>query len=110
MEIQYFPHPQPPPIIQLKFQLSQLTVFNFVSSEFREINVNINIKHNLTLAKKKALKTLQNNKDLVIRNADKGGGVVLQNWEDYLMEAYRIRSDNNYYSTLTFNPSIQYQK
>lgn len=64
----------------------------------------------LTLAERKALKTLQNNKELIIRNADKGGGVVLQTRKDYLTEANRILSDNDYYSTLTFNPITDYQK
>lgn len=40
--------------------------------------------------KELALKNLSDNKNIVIRVADKGGGVVLQNFEDYDGEARKI--------------------
>lgn len=56
------------------------------------------------------MKTLKEDKNLIIKNADKGGGVVLQNREDYLTEAMRILSDKNYYKTLKENPYTGYQQ
>lgn len=80
-----------------------------VAADFREINNNTNHKHNLSLEEKKALKSLQQNTNIIIKNADKGGGVVLQNREDYLKEATGILSDKNYYCTLQKNPHTSYQ-
>lgn len=51
----------------------------------------------LTQKEQEALRSLENNHSLVIRNADKGGGTVLQNYADYQSEALRILSDNEYY-------------
>lgn len=86
------------------------TVFNSVSTEFHEINCNNTSKHSLTWTERPALKTLQDNTSLSIRNEDEGGEVVLQNREDYLAEAERILSDTEYYFTLKFDPSIEFQK
>lgn len=81
-----------------------------VSSEFREINSTSSTKHNLKQIERRALKALQGNPNLVIKNTDKGGGVVIQNRTDYLAEAHRILSDTEYYCTLDSNPAVTFQK
>lgn len=42
--------------------------------------------HNLTVAENKVLETLTNNYDLVIKSADKGGGIVVQNRTNYVLK------------------------
>lgn len=64
----------------------------------------------LNKAEKLALQNLKSNRDLVIRSADKGGGIVLQNYGNYEMEAQRILSDKEYYKVLTTNPTPELQK
>ncbi|XP_075208070.1 uncharacterized protein LOC142312966 [Anomaloglossus baeobatrachus] len=54
-------------------------------------------KYNLSHAEREALATLKSNSNIVIRAADKGGGIVIQNRTDYLKEAHRILSDLIYY-------------
>lgn len=52
---------------------------------------------NLTRKESKALKALQTNEDIVIRPADKGGGVVIQNYDDYHHKSTNILSDKEFY-------------
>ena len=52
---------------------------------------------NLTLVEKQALAELVANRDIVIKPADKGSAVVIQNKDDYISEGYRQLSDNNFY-------------
>lgn len=59
---------------------------------------------NLTPLEKTALKQLTNNPDIVVKTADKGGGIVIQNRQDYLAEARRLLSDSNTYLTLRHDP------
>lgn len=81
----------------------------FNKEEFRKLDSTKtlqgkNIPHNLSYKEKEALKTLGNNKDLVIRAADKGGGVVVQNFGDYQREALHILSDPEYYERIQIDP------
>lgn len=46
---------------------------------------------------KMALKQLSSNNQIVIPAADKGGGIVIQNYQDYHAEALKILSDEVYY-------------
>lgn len=49
-----------------------------------------------------------NNENIIIRNADKEGSIVIQNIEDYLLEARNILYDTEYYNILTTDPSKEY--
>ena len=53
----------------------------------------------------KAITTLRNNKDLVIKPADKGGNTVIMNKQDYLQEVLKQLSNNNHYETLEEDPT-----
>ncbi|XP_077137274.1 uncharacterized protein LOC143799701 [Ranitomeya variabilis] len=82
------------------------TFFSLVSEEFRKWENNNN-KHkiqkhgigknkikkenNISKREKMALEDLRQNTDIVIRQADKGGGVVVQNRSDYIEEALNIQ-------------------
>ena len=48
----------------------------------------------------KALKTLRKNTDIVIKKADKGSAIVIQDRENYVKEAERQLQDPEYYMTL----------
>jgi len=52
---------------------------------------------NLTKEEKKALADLMQNNDIVIKPADKGSAVVIQNKEDYIKEGLRQLEDTNFY-------------
>lgn len=56
------------------------------------------------------LKSLCERKDLVIRPADKGGGVVILDKTDYHGEMMRILSDSDTYCRLSGNPTTEYKK
>ena len=53
---------------------------------------------NLTRDEKKTLKSLSLNKAIVIKNADKGGAVVVLNTTDYIKEGLRQLSDPYFYT------------
>lgn len=65
---------------------------------------------NLSSDESKALKDLEINNDIIIKQADKGGSLVVQNRADYLREAWRLLSDSNTYMTLQGDPLPEYQK
>ena len=55
------------------------------------------LNHNLTKAEKEAIKLLNDNPNIVIKAADKGSAVVVQNREDYIREGLRQLSDERFY-------------
>lgn len=60
--------------------------------------------NNLSPSEHSALKSLSSNSDIIIKQADKGGGIVLQNREHYLREASRLLSYSSTYEKLTKDP------
>ena len=58
-------------------------------------------KSNVTPEEKLALRKLSNNPDLVIKAADKGSAIVIQNREDYVKEGERQLGDSKYYQSMT---------
>ncbi|KAM8960869.1 uncharacterized protein C5orf34 homolog [Pelodytes ibericus] len=65
---------------------------------------------NLTRFERIALRDLQQSSDIVIRSADKGGGVVIQNTKVYLNEANRLLSDTDFYKRLSVDPTPVFSK
>ena len=65
-------------------------------------------KKNLKKEELAAINTLRNNKDIVIKPADKGGNRVILNREDYIKEGLRQLSDENHYEELNDNPILIY--
>uniref|UniRef100_A0A8C5LZ93 Reverse transcriptase domain-containing protein n=1 Tax=Leptobrachium leishanense TaxID=445787 RepID=A0A8C5LZ93_9ANUR len=61
---------------------------------------------NLTIEEKKAIKNLDNDETIVIKPADKGGGIVVWPKEAYNKEALRILEDKKTYTKLKSNPII----
>ncbi|XP_077116947.1 uncharacterized protein LOC143773356 [Ranitomeya variabilis] len=63
---------------------------------------------NLTNAEKKAIKDLQNNNNIIIRPADKGGGIVILDRVTYHEESIRLLSDTTTYKKLISDPTLQF--
>lgn len=59
--------------------------------------------HNLTKQERSSLNNFTNNTTIIIKPADKGGGIVIKNRDSYLNEAYRLLSDTNSYTRLPSN-------
>lgn len=56
------------------------------------------------------LNSLCENKGLVIRPADKGGGIIIIDKKDYLTEMHRILGDVDTYTPLRSDPKVRYKK
>ncbi|CAJ0950154.1 unnamed protein product [Ranitomeya imitator] len=62
------------------------------------------VHSNLSLVEKQALSSLQNNKSITIKPADKGGAIVVMNYSDYNKEVIRQLSDSNTYGVIQRDP------
>ena len=60
-----------------------------------------NVSRNLTPEHHRALRRLENNENIVLKQADKGSKIVLLDRSQYLREAYRQLNNTNHYSKLT---------
>ena len=60
---------------------------------------------NLNKHEEKALQDLMERNEILICNADKGGIVAIMDVKDYIQEAERQLSDNNFYKKLLTNPT-----
>jgi len=56
-----------------------------------------NIKYNLTPKETQALKELRANRDVVIKPADKGGAIVVLDWQAYQAKGFRQLFNTKYY-------------
>ncbi len=54
--------------------------------------------HNLTTAQCSAIDRLISNPEIIIKPADKGNGIVIQNTTDYIAEALKQLSDIRFYT------------
>ena len=54
-----------------------------------------------------ALNILKNQTDIVIKQADKGGALVIMDSKDYFEEGMRQLNDRNYYQKLDKNPTVK---
>lgn len=61
-------------------------------------------KHNLTPGELLSLKQFLNNPELVIKQADKDGGIVILDKSTYVAEAMRLLSDSKTYKKLSCDP------
>ena len=75
--------------------------------EFPKTKKNIsNLKQNLSKSEYNAIKALNNDQSIVIKEADKGGTTVIMNNEHYQEMAETIINDNEYYEKLEGGPNI----
>ena len=67
-------------------------------------------RNNLSWDERNALKELCNNKDVIIKPADKGSAVVVMRRKDYLLEGYKQLSDPKFYIKLDYEPTADFHK
>lgn len=67
------------------------------------------LKNNLTYKDRQCLQNLTNNKDIIIAQADKGGGICIVNTADYITEANKQLNDAKYYKKLDYDPTHTFQ-
>ena len=60
-------------------------------------------KYNVTLSERQAIESLSNNKNLVIKEADKGAAVVVMNADFYVNRIEEIITVSNSYESLPTN-------
>lgn len=66
-------------------------------------------RDNLSTDERKALISLKNRTDIVIKPADKGGAVVIQDLESYVAEGYRQLNDDKFYTKLDSDLTAQHE-
>lgn len=66
-------------------------------------------QNNLTKEENQALNDLKTNANITIKQADKGGSIVIQNKVDYIKEASRLLTDTDTYLKLPSDPLPGYQ-
>lgn len=82
------------------------TVFNTFKTKFdKPMKTIMNIDKNAA-----PIDALKQNKDIIIRKADKGGSLVIQNRDEYLSEARRLLGDTQTYAVLKRDPTLEYTK
>ena len=63
---------------------------------------------NVTKLDRKCLSDLANDQSIVIKKADKGGAIVIQNRTDYIAEGERQLSDGKFYRALDQDPTLEH--
>ena len=62
-------------------------------------------KNNVTKEERRALKSLANNKNIIIRKADKGAAIIVENVNDYITKGLEHLNDENTYKRLDKDPT-----
>jgi hypothetical protein len=62
-------------------------------------------RHNLSKTERNAVESLSKNEQIVVKKADEGGATVVWSKEKYVTEAYRQLDNDEFYQSLTFNPT-----
>ncbi|KAJ1159325.1 hypothetical protein NDU88_011992 [Pleurodeles waltl] len=88
-----------------------LTFEKMVLKDVETLSKEMNyIKFNLTYGENMALQGLKQRRDVIIKAADKGGGIVLQDIDNYKQEILRQLSDQDCYKISTIDPTKQLSK
>jgi len=79
----------------------------FVSkiNNYPRIKCNTNVKPNITKEERKAMRKFADDKSIVIKEADKGGAVVIMDAEKYKHLVNDMLNDAKYYEALQEDPS-----
>ncbi|CAJ0965707.1 unnamed protein product [Ranitomeya imitator] len=68
---------------------------------------NYHVRHNLTVEEKRALSTLKDNKQIIIKPADKGGSIVVLDRDYYMHEIRTQLRDLDTYQPIGNNPTFE---
>ena len=63
----------------------------------KDFPLSTNSKFNITLNERKCISDLRNNESIIIKEADKGGGIVIMNREYYKTKMLEMLEDNSFY-------------
>eukprot|EP00079_Xenopus_tropicalis_P014684 XP_004911451.1 PREDICTED: uncharacterized protein LOC101735191 [Xenopus tropicalis] len=96
-----FEPPNTPPTVR--------TFGKVLSLEAKQTGKTSSMHPNLSPAERQAIRSLQNDRNLVIRPADKGGSIVLLDYAYYREEIRRQLSDLNTYRALNGDPTIKFK-
>ena len=89
------------------FESYRSTIIHNTMKEIKRKN-NKKFKRNLKKEEWTAITTLRNNRDIVIKPADKGGNIVIMNKQDYVQEGLRQLSDSSHYEILKEDATQNY--
>ncbi|CAJ0916819.1 unnamed protein product [Ranitomeya imitator] len=86
------------------------TFISFVNNSFHELRQDfdrgrLKVPSNLTPLDQHALNSLQADKEMIIKPADKGGGIVVMDKIKYIQEAHRQLNDISIYTPLNGDPT-----
>lgn len=65
--------------------------------------------YNLTALEKSAVESLKSDRSIIIKEADKGGAIVLLDWEIYITEINKQLDNKDFYQKITYDPGKQIQ-
>ena len=83
---------QPP-----KGRNDKLEMFINVNESFVKNAEKRSINHNINLKERNALKSLQNDTDIIVKEADKGSGIVIMNKTYYKSKILEMLNDKEFY-------------
>ena len=86
------------------------SIDNYIKAVYNDIKATVSKPNstspgNLLKHEKEALRSLKSRTDIIIRPADKGGGIVVLNTSDYISEANRQLYDPMFYKALDKDPT-----
>ena len=108
-----FSHPDFTPPSSFMLENSPYTIEAFVSVNELQLTrtaTHSPVRQNITQEEHQALLDLQNNKSIVIRKADKGSAIVIQDIEDYRAEGCKQLSDDKYYRKVESDLTIEHSE
>ena len=65
-------------------------------------------RFNLTKNERQAVKSFSQNPNIIIKPADKGGAIVIQDKQKYIEECLRQLNNMEHYNKLHYNPTTEY--
>ena len=72
-----------------------------------KIRTNNHTKYDVTLKQREAIKSLAHDISIIIKEVDKGGGIVIMNTESYKPKILEMLSDENYYKPIPGSNQLQ---
>ncbi|XP_075688301.1 uncharacterized protein LOC142681493 [Rhinoderma darwinii] len=84
--------------------------FELVSKDIQDLDISKHQRDNLTKPERLALSSLSENDTFVIKEADKGGNIVLWGTEQYTQEALKQLTNTSFYQVLPSDPTDTFKK